>query len=212
MIEDKDIKIGLKFYLPIMRISGAKSDSEAYEFEIGDSSYYSSNEPFVPFEIVEIFDTYVICRRDGCLKGITVNKEILKQTGDLCKGVLASALKQCILMLLSDEKGRDKTMKKKQEVHEAYNSMGEVCCQTIKDIEQVEHPSHYAWLKEACGVEPIDICRHFDFSVGNALKYLMRKGKVDGDKTEVEKRVEDLRKAVFYLNDEIKRLEGGDED
>ena len=208
MIEDKDIKIGLKFYLPIMRISGAKSDSEAYEFEIGDSSYYSSNEPFVPFEIVDIFDTYVICRRDGRLTGITVNKEILKQTGDLCKGVLASALKQRILMLLSDRQDYEK----KQEVHEAYNSMGEVCCQTIKDIEEVEHPSHYAWLKEACGVEPIDICRHFDFIVGNALKYLMRKGKVDGDKTEVEKRVEDLRKAVFYLNNEIKRLEGGDDD
>ncbi len=78
--------------------------------------------------------------------------------------------------------------------------------------EQVEHPSHYAWLKELCGVEPIDICRHFDFSVGNALKYLMRKGKVDGDKTETEKRVEDLKKAVFYLQDEIRRLENGKEE
>lgn len=48
--------------------------------------------------------------------------------------------------------------------------------------------------------------------MGNALKYLMRKGKVDGDKTEEEKRIEDLRKAVFYLNDEIKRLGGEDED
>lgn len=42
--------------------------------------------------------------------------------------------------------------------------------------EQVNHPSHYAWLKNLCGVEPIDICRHFDFAIGNALKYLMRKG------------------------------------
>ena len=73
--------------------------------------------------------------------------------------------------------------------------------------EQVNHPSHYSWLKDLCGVEPIDICRHFGFSVGNALKYLMRKGKVDGDKTEKEKRIEDLKKAVFYLQDEIKRLE-----
>ena len=73
--------------------------------------------------------------------------------------------------------------------------------------EQVSHPSHYAWLKDLCGVEPIDICRHFDFAIGNALKYLMRKGKVDGDKTEKEKRVEDLRKAVFYIQDEIKKLQ-----
>ena len=74
--------------------------------------------------------------------------------------------------------------------------------------EQVNHPSHYAWLKDLCGVEPIEICRHFDFSIGNALKYLMRKGKADGDKTEEEKRIEDLRKAIFYINDEINRIEG----
>ncbi len=69
--------------------------------------------------------------------------------------------------------------------------------------DMVNHPSHYAWLKDLCGVEPIDICRQFDFNVGNALKYLMRKGKKDGDMTDKEKRLEDLRKAVFYLNDEI---------
>ena len=74
--------------------------------------------------------------------------------------------------------------------------------------EQVNHPYHYAWLKDLCGVEPIEICRHFDFSIGNALKYLMRKGKADGDKTEEEKRIEDLRKAIFYINDEIERIEG----
>lgn len=79
---------------------------------------------------------------------------------------------------------------------------------TNKKTEQVSHPSHYAWLKDLCGVEPIEICRHFDFSIGNALKYLMRKGKADGDKTEEEKRIEDLRKAIFYINDEIKRIEG----
>ncbi len=79
---------------------------------------------------------------------------------------------------------------------------------TNKKAEQVSHPSHYAWLKDLCGVEPIEICRHFDFSIGNALKYLMRKGKADGDKTEEEKRIEDLRKAIFYINDEIKRIEG----
>lgn len=73
--------------------------------------------------------------------------------------------------------------------------------------EQVNHPIHYSWLKDLCGVEPIDICRHFDFAIGNALKYLMRKGKADGDKTEKEKRVEDLRKAVFYIQDEIKKLQ-----
>lgn len=76
-----------------------------------------------------------------------------------------------------------------------------------KKTEQVSHPSHYAWLKDLCGVEPLDICRHLDFNTGCAIKYLLRKDKVDGNKTKTEKRIEDLRKAVFYIQDEIKLLE-----
>lgn len=60
--------------------------------------------------------------------------------------------------------------------------------------EQVSHPSHYSWLKDLCGVEPLDICRHLDFNIGNAIKYLLRKDKVDGNKTKTEKRIEDLRR------------------
>ena len=80
---------------------------------------------------------------------------------------------------------------------------------TYKKEEQVSHPSHYAWLKDLCGVEPLDICRNLDFNTGNAIKYLLRKDKVDGNKTKTEKRIEDLRKAVFYIQDEIKLLEHG---
>lgn len=80
---------------------------------------------------------------------------------------------------------------------------------TDKKAEQVSHPSHYAWLKDLCGVEPLDICRHLDFNTGNAIKYLLRKDKVDGNKTKTEKRIEDLRKAVFYIQDEIKLLKHG---
>ena len=82
---------------------------------------------------------------------------------------------------------------------------------TNKNAEQVSHPSHYAWLKDLCGVEPLDICRHLDFNTGNAIKYLLRKDKVDGNKTKTEKRIEDLLKAVFYIQDEIKLLEHGTE-
>ena len=81
----------------------------------------------------------------------------------------------------------------------------------INKTEQVSHPSHYAWLKDLCGVEPLDICRHLDFNTGNAIKYLLRKDKVDGNKTKTEKRIEDLLKAVFYIQDEIKLLEHGTE-
>ena len=80
---------------------------------------------------------------------------------------------------------------------------------TNKKEEQVSHPSHYAWLKDLCGVEPLDVCRHLDFNTGNAIKYLLRKDKVDGNKTKTEKRIEDLHKAVFYIQDEIKLLKHG---
>ena len=70
----------------------------------------------------------------------------------------------------------------------------------------VEHPIHYSWLKGLCGVEPLDICRHFDFAIGSALKYLMRKGKSEKSLTEGEQRIQDLKKAIFYIEDEINRI------
>jgi hypothetical protein len=62
------------------------------------------------------------------------------------------------------------------------------------DIEAINHPPHYTHLP----VEAIEITEHFNFCMGNALKYIIRadhKGKP----------IEDLRKAVWYLNREIER-------
>lgn len=73
--------------------------------------------------------------------------------------------------------------------------------------EAVNYPNHYAWLKELCGIEPIDICRHLDFNCGSAIKYLLRKGKKEMNLSEREQRVQDLSKVIFYLQDEIKMLE-----
>ena len=45
--------------------------------------------------------------------------------------------------------------------------------------------------------------------IGNAIKYLWRAGlKQDADKTERDKEIEDLEKAVWYINDRIKQLKG----
>lgn len=78
-----------------------------------------------------------------------------------------------------------------------------------KSNERVSHPSHYTWLKKLCGVEVIDITRHMDFDLGNAVKYLLRAGrKSEEGYTDKRKMVEDLRKAIFYIKDEIKLIEG----
>ena len=68
--------------------------------------------------------------------------------------------------------------------------------------DNVNHPSHYTWLKEKCGIEVLDITRHMDFNLGNAIKYILRAGKKDPSRE-----IEDLQKAVFYINDKIKMLE-----
>lgn len=76
--------------------------------------------------------------------------------------------------------------------------------------EKVSHPSHYTWLKEKCGIEVIDITRHMDFNLGNSIKYILRSGhKAEDGYTAEEKQIEDLRKAIWYLQDEIKMIEKG---
>ncbi|MFF3416844.1 DUF3310 domain-containing protein [Streptomyces sp. NPDC002698] len=62
----------------------------------------------------------------------------------------------------------------------------------------VDHPSHYTWLPN--GLEVIDITQHFNFNLGNALKYIMRAGR-KGDAAE------DLKKAARYLEFELNRME-----
>lgn len=73
--------------------------------------------------------------------------------------------------------------------------------------DKVNHPSHYCWLKELCGIEVIDITRHLDFDLGNAIKYILRAGhKSEEGYNNVDKEIEDLQKAAFYINDKINML------
>lgn len=73
---------------------------------------------------------------------------------------------------------------------------------------RVEYPSHYTWLKEKCNIEVIDIVRHLDFDKGNAIKYILRSGyKEEQGYTTKQKEIEDIKKAIWYLNDKLKMLE-----
>jgi hypothetical protein len=71
----------------------------------------------------------------------------------------------------------------------------------ITKVDQVNHPYHYT--TDPSGVEAIEITRHRNFNIGNAIKYLWRAGIKDESK-----HIEDLKKAMFYIQDEINRLEG----
>jgi hypothetical protein len=75
---------------------------------------------------------------------------------------------------------------------------------TKEQIERVNHPSYY---QDPSGVECITVTRHRDFNIGNAIKYLWRAGlKEEKGLSNKEKQIEDLQKAIFYINDEIKLL------
>ena len=62
----------------------------------------------------------------------------------------------------------------------------------------VSHPSHYNQ-----GIEPIEIIESWDlnFSLGNAIKYILRSPYKDNQ-------IEDLEKARWYIDREINRLKG----
>lgn len=64
----------------------------------------------------------------------------------------------------------------------------------------VNHPKHYT--SDPSGIECIQITRHRNFNIGNAIKYLWRAGLKDGNSD-----IQDLQKAVWYIQDEIERLE-----
>jgi len=64
--------------------------------------------------------------------------------------------------------------------------------------DNVNHPKHYT--SHPSGIETITITRHMGFNLGNALKYIWRCDlKHDA--------IEDLKKAVWYIEDEIKKRE-----
>lgn len=70
----------------------------------------------------------------------------------------------------------------------------------------VNHPKHYT--SHPSSVECIEITEHYNFCIGNAIKYLWRCGlKNDSNSDPKTKQIEDLKKAIWYINREIGNLE-----
>ncbi len=65
----------------------------------------------------------------------------------------------------------------------------------------VNHPNHYGGETNVYEVIKIIESLNLDFHVGNALKYIVRAGKKNP-----EKELEDLQKAVWYIERKIKLL------
>ena len=137
-------------------------------------------------------------------------KELIKEAENLYKQIDKAQLHLVNSRLNNDEKGNKSAISEMETA--MCNAMQLLKCFIERnDKEQksdsVNHPAHYTWLKELCGIEVIDITRHMNFCCGNALKYILRAGhKKDASLTDTEKQIEDLKKAIWYLKDEIKRI------
>lgn len=72
-------------------------------------------------------------------------------------------------------------------------------CEECQKKAQRPNVSHY----QGVGIEPIDYINshNFNFNLGNAIKYISRCGKKEGESI-----TKDLQKAIDYLNFEIQRV------
>lgn len=67
-----------------------------------------------------------------------------------------------------------------------------------KQFDVIQKAAHYN--QHPSGVEAIDVVRHMSFNVGNAMKYLWRADLKENP-------LQDLKKARYYIEDEINRRE-----
>lgn len=69
----------------------------------------------------------------------------------------------------------------------------------LPEEDVVNHPKHYT--DHPSGIECIQITEHMGFCLGNAIKYIWRAGEKH------ESPIEDLKKARWYIDREITKLE-----
>jgi hypothetical protein len=67
--------------------------------------------------------------------------------------------------------------------------------------EQVNHPSHYGGALNVYEAIKVIDAWGLGFSLGNTVKYISRAGKKDSDKE-----IQDLEKALWYLQHHIEQL------
>jgi len=105
------------------------------------------------------------------------------------------------MAVLADEPtpGLDEFKAKIQKVTDWYRDNKDILIKAAEENkEMVNHPDHY---QGSGGMEVIDIIENYDlgFSLGNAIKYILRSNKKGSAK-------QDLKKAIWYINREISNL------
>ena len=158
------------------------------------------------FEMIENF----LANHDiSLLRSILFNQtELINEAEELYKHIDKAQVHLIKARLNNDEED------KKSAISEMETAMCNAmqlmkCFIDRKDKEQkadsVNHPAHYN--SHPSGIECIEIARHHNFNIGNTIKYLWRAGlKSEEGMEDTDKQVEDLNKAIWYIQDEIKRI------
>ena len=131
----------------------------------------------------ELADLWNNIKRDACAGNNCVFNDCPDCGGDCLKGFKAWLGLECEA---EENPPADKHV-------DLQRASGKVC-------DNVNHPAHYTFGN----IEVIDFIedKKLGFHLGNAVKYISRAGRKDPART-----VEDLRKAAWYLNRQIERLE-----
>lgn len=76
----------------------------------------------------------------------------------------------------------------------------------VTEFDAVQKAKHYNL--DPSGIECIEVVRHRNFNIGSAFKYLWRQGlKEEANMDPLEKQLQDMDKAIYYIQDEKKRLQ-----
>jgi hypothetical protein len=84
---------------------------------------------------------------------------------------------------------------------------GDLCCKCYflylgldvdKKNNDVHKSEHYTYID---GIECIDVTKNFDYLLSNAIKYILRHGKKEGQDA-----AKDLNKAIFYIQKKINEI------
>lgn len=78
----------------------------------------------------------------------------------------------------------------------------ETLMKTLENNEMVNHPNHYGGADNVYEAIKVIDAWNLGFALGNTVKYISRAGKKDPNKE-----LEDLKKAMFYLQHHINQLE-----
>jgi hypothetical protein len=138
----------------------------------------------------------------GCAKALDHSKacncsvgspRLLHFVGDALNGTLCE---RCSLILAPEEmRTNDESI---------YDKRTDRCSSKFSErgiSTAVDHPSHYGGKDNVYETIKVIDAWQLGFALGNAVKYLSRAGKKDP-----AKEIEDLQKAVFYINHRIEQL------